>query len=70
MSKTLEQVRTEGLLALRSKLGRAGMIRFLQQFHSGDGDYTTQRRPWVDHTSLEDIRSLAQKRRKKSPISK
>ena len=32
MNRTLEEIRTLGLEALRERLGRAGMIRFLQQF--------------------------------------
>jgi len=59
MTRTLEQVRHEGLEALRQRLGRADMIRFLQQFQTGRGDYATQRHGWVDQTPLEDIaRSL------------
>ena len=40
---TLEQLRREGLEALRERLGQAGMIRFLQQFETGDGDYANER---------------------------
>lgn len=39
MYRTPEQLRTEGLKALRKRLGQAGMIRFLQQFDRGEGDY-------------------------------
>lgn len=56
MTRTLEQVRNEGLEALRQRLGRADMIRFLQQFETGRGDYATQRHDWVDRTSLEQVR--------------
>ena len=40
---TLEQIRTAGLEALRERLGRAGMIRFLGQFDNGAGDYAKDR---------------------------
>jgi len=56
MTRTLEQIRTEGLEALRQRLGRADMIRFLQQFETGQGDYSIDRHQWVDATSLDDIR--------------
>lgn len=57
MTRTLEQVRTDGLVALRKKLGRAGMIRFLQQFNSGNGDYASERTHWVNQTDLTQIRA-------------
>jgi hypothetical protein len=53
---TLEQIRREGLEALRERLGRAGMIRFLAQFDNGGGDYAKDRHEWVDGTSLAEIR--------------
>lgn len=60
MSRTLEEIRREGLEALRGRLGRAGMVRFLQQFESGSGDYAQERHEWVDRTSLEEIWAAAQ----------
>ena len=63
---TLEQIRREGLEALRDRLGRAGMIRFLAQFDNGSGDYAKHRHEWVDRTSLAEIRkSSRQPKRKK-----
>ena len=59
MTLTLEQIRQQGLEALRERLGRAGMIRFLQQFETGHGDYARERHVWVDETSLADLRALA-----------
>ncbi len=35
MPRTLDELRRRGLEALREQLGRAGMIRFLQQFETG-----------------------------------
>jgi hypothetical protein len=54
---TLDQIRRKGLAALRRELGRAGMIRFLQQFENGQGDYARDRHKWVDQMSLDDIRA-------------
>jgi len=59
MAQTLEEIRRNGLDALRKRLGKAGMIRFLQQFEKGEGDYARERHAWVDRISLEDLRSLA-----------
>ena len=59
MRLTPDEIQRQGLQALREKLGRAGMIRFLQQFESGSGDYARERHAWVDRTSLKDLRALA-----------
>lgn len=40
------------------------MVRFLQQFDNGSGDYVKERRAWVEQTSIDDIVKLAQARRK------
>jgi hypothetical protein len=70
MSETLEEIRRKGLEALRKTLGRAGMIRFLQQFSTGSGDYARTRHEWVDRMSLEQIFSLARQARKKQRAKK
>ena len=67
MRRTLDEIRREGLDALRQRLGRAGMARFLQQFESGNGDYAKARRKWVDKTSLDDIKRKAAARAKRTP---
>ncbi len=56
MQRTLDEVRRDGFEALRQHLGKADMIRFLQQFETGCGDYSTERHQWVDHISLDEIR--------------
>jgi hypothetical protein len=63
MPLTLEQIRRKGLAALRRELGKEGMIRFLQQFETGSGNYARERHPWVDQTSLDDIRKAANGKR-------
>jgi hypothetical protein len=67
MRRTQDEIYREGLQALRDRLGRAGMVRFLQQFETGKGDYSRERHKWVDRMSLEDLRTLA---RKQSPRKK
>lgn len=59
MQRTLDDVRREGLKALRDRLGRADMIRFLQQFEPGSGDYSQDRQAWVGTMSLEEIEQIA-----------
>jgi hypothetical protein len=59
MQRTLDEVRRDGLAALEERLGRADMVRFLQQFETGRGDYSRERRSWVDETTLENIQRIA-----------
>ncbi len=65
MTRTLNEIRRDGLAALRRELGRAGMIRFLQQFETGSGDYARERHAWVDATSFNEIRTAARSKRSK-----
>ena len=52
---TLEQIKIEGFKALERQLGPDGMIRFLQQFETGWGDYTKERHKWLKETSVETL---------------
>jgi hypothetical protein len=71
MRLTQHEIYIQGLEALRERLGRAGMIRFLQQFETGQGDYAQERHEWVDRLTLDELRKqvevgkTAKKRRKK-----
>lgn len=40
---TLEQIRVVGLEALARELGPTGLIRFLQMFEKGQGNYSEER---------------------------
>jgi len=44
VSLTLSEIRVRGFEALLRELGAAGAIRFIQQYESGRGDYTRDRR--------------------------
>jgi hypothetical protein len=52
INATNAQIRLIGLKALMRDLGPYGMIRFLQQFESGYGDYTLERRNWLGNDSV------------------
>jgi hypothetical protein len=56
MRLTQDEIYRQGLEALRDRLGRAGMVRFLQQFETGQGDYARQRHRLLDRLSLDDLR--------------
>jgi len=40
---SLDEIRKAGVEALAQTLGPVGMVRFLQQFDTGKGDYTKKR---------------------------
>lgn len=59
---TLEQIRSAGLEALARELGTVGMVRFLQQFETGKGDYSKDRHKWLD---ILDVSTIAENIQKK-----
>ena len=54
-SMTQEEIRQQGIAALAQQLGPVGMIRFLQQFETGHGDYSVERHQWLP----DDLESIA-----------
>ncbi len=52
---TPEQVQQRDLEALKRELGVAGMVRFMQQFSNGQGDYSVERYQLLNHLTQEDI---------------
>jgi hypothetical protein len=63
---TLEQIRLTGLRALSRDLGAVGLVRFLQQFETGYGDYTAERHLWLRESSAEEIARAIEQRRENS----
>jgi hypothetical protein len=64
---TLEQIRASGLEALTRDLGVVGMIRFLQQFETGSGDYTVERHQWLDGVDIDTVIREVQGSRRTQP---
>ena len=64
VTMTLEQIRLTGLRALSRDLGAVGLVRFLQQFETGYGDYTAERRLWLGESSAEEIAQEIERQRK------
>ncbi len=60
---SLEQIRVAGMEALARELGVVGMIRFLQQFETGHGNYSKDRHQWLDNQDLDSIVKRIQERR-------
>ncbi len=63
---TLSEIRTIGFEALLRELGPAGTIRFIQQYETGRGDYTRDRRKWLPKKSVREIGKQIVKERRKS----
>jgi hypothetical protein len=60
------ELRRQGLEALTKALGYVGMVRFLQQFDAGSGDYTQERHQWQDDLTVADIMAQIKERRKQT----
>jgi len=61
---TLEQIRLAGLRALSRDLGPVGLVRFLQQFETGHGDYTAERQSWLGEPTVQYLAEQIERRRK------
>lgn len=64
---TLYEIRTLGFDALIRELGQAGEIRFIQQYESGHGGYTRNRKQLLTKKSvLEICRQIVKERQTKT----
>jgi hypothetical protein len=61
---SLSTIRKLGIEALAKALGPIGMVRFLQQFEAGVGDYTKERGEWLKELDTEAIVKEIKGRRK------
>lgn len=62
--KTLDKIRKEGIDALAKSLGPIGMVRFIQSFDLGKGNYTKERFQWL-HQGMDEIASEMERKRTK-----
>ena len=56
--RELEKIRRDGLKALKDKLGVEGMIKFIQMYSDGKGDYTEERRELLKNLDKEDLKKF------------
>jgi hypothetical protein len=47
--KTRHEIHDEGIDALRKTQGPVDMVRFIQMFDHGKGDYTKERKQWLSN---------------------
>jgi hypothetical protein len=59
------RIRKLGLEALAKELGPLGMVRFLQQFEGGIGDYTREREQWLKEATVKSVVKEIKKTRKR-----
>ena len=55
--RTLSEINQQAMAVLNREMGIADALRFLNQFSSGSGDYTSERDQWLGNLSLEQITS-------------
>ena len=55
LKTTPVQIREKGIDALAKALGPLGMVRFLQQYDMGSGDYTQERKKWLNGETVGNI---------------
>lgn len=52
------QIQRTGMEVLVREMGVVGLIRFLQQFDMGRGNYTEDRHEWLDDLTLDEVLAL------------
>jgi hypothetical protein len=57
------EIHEKGIKALINALGTLGMVKFIQQYDRGEGDYTKERHTWLDGLSMEDFDRWLNRRR-------
>jgi len=63
-AKTLHQLQQEGLEVLVEKLGPEDAIRFLQIYEPGSGDWTKDRKKYLENDPDKFIKSILERRKK------
>jgi hypothetical protein len=61
------ELRAAGCKALASALGPVGMARFLRQFEQGNGNYTRDRKEWLNNQSVQTVAQRIRNRKKIRP---
>lgn len=60
--RTISEIRRIGIKALAKSLGPTGMVRFLQSFEIGYGDYTKERHEWLEDNMDRIVRDIKKRR--------
>jgi hypothetical protein len=65
-AKTLNEIRIRGFRVLVKNLGPADAIRFIQSYSHGSGDYTKERKQWLNDDLDTIMAGIKERRKKKS----
>jgi hypothetical protein len=60
--KDLEVIRQKALKAIKDAVGPVGLIKFIQMYSNGEGDYTAERREKIKKLSREDFHEFLRER--------
>ena len=60
--RTINEIRRIGIKALAESLGPIEMVRFLQSFELGYGDYTKERHEWLEEDMNKIISEIKERR--------
>jgi hypothetical protein len=53
--QTEHEIQRQALQALRNSLGVVGLIRFIQQYDKGYGNYTVDRQIWQENYTVDSL---------------
>ena len=65
-TRPISEIRYRATRILFEKMGVVDTIRFLNQFSIGQGDYTKDRKRWLDDVSFDDAISQIKVEREKA----
>ncbi|MCL2860338.1 MAG: hypothetical protein FWF46_07310 [Oscillospiraceae bacterium] len=60
--KDLEDIRQKALKAIRDTVGPVGLIKFMQMYSNGEGDYTKERREKLKNFDEQDYLDFLKER--------
>ncbi|MBP2134464.1 hypothetical protein J2128_002430 [Methanomicrobium sp. W14] len=63
-TKTLNEIRILGFEVLVKNLGPADAVRFIQSYSHGSGDYTKNRKQWLETDFDRIVEGITEKREK------
>ena len=64
--KTLNEIRIRGFEVLVKNLGPADAIRFIQSYSHGRGDYTRERKTWLEKDLDTVVADILERRKKEN----
>jgi len=66
-AKTINEIRIRGFEVLVKNLGPADAVRFIQSYTHGSGDYTKDRKAWLEKDFDTVIAGIMERRKENSP---